>query len=328
MKNNVLFTADELLLDERFLAWVDGSINDDDNQWINSLIVYSTEQEDEVAEAVSLYRALRLGLQPSDGVLQQQQRLILQLDRLDGQMSRKKIAKGAMVAVLFVGVFAGWLWWNRSSLVPDTEKVMGSVEDSRTLTDGTRIKLAGNSTITLSPGFDDAPQREVWVKGEVEFVVQKKKDKKPFIVHMDPFDVLVTGTAFQVTHLRQRSSVLLREGSVELIFKDGQRLQMSPGDFYAYNRPVIAPNEQPGLVQQGPVLERKIVFEDLTISEVAAQIESRYPVKIIIASADLASRRITGILPNDNLEVLINARQLATESVSKQQGSIIVFTPQ
>jgi hypothetical protein len=33
-------------------------------------------------------------------------------------------------------------------------------------------------------------------------------------------------------------------------------------------------------------------------------------------------------LPNDNLEVLINALQIATESISKQQGATILFTPQ
>jgi transmembrane sensor len=328
MRKNLLFTADELLLDERFLTWVDGVVNEDDNQWVNSLIAYSPEQEDEVAEAVSLHRVLRLRLHPSEGLQQQQKRLLLQLDRLDKQAGQKRISKSLLIGTLFVGLFAGLLWWNQSTLEVVTEKIRASSRDSRTLSDGTQIKLASNSTITLGPGFDDAPRREVWIKGEVEFVVQKKKDKKPFIVHMDPFDVVVTGTAFQVTHLQQRSSVLLREGSVELIFKDGQRLQMSPGDFYAYNRPAIASKEQPGLIQQGPVLERKIVFEDLTISDVAAQIESRYPVKIIIGSADLANRRITGILPNDNLEVLINALQIATESVSRQQGSTIVFTPQ
>lgn len=327
MKKNLLYTADELLLDERFLAWVDGIVNDDDNQWVNSLIAYSTDQEDEVAEAVSLHRAVRLRLHPAEG-LQQQQRLLLQLDRLEGQVRRKKISKSVLVATLFVGIFSGLLWWNRSSLEPFTDKVLVSAEDGRTLSDGTQVKLAGNSTITLSPRFDDAPSREVWVKGEVEFVVQKKSDRKPFIVHMDPFDIVVTGTSFQATQLPQRSSVLLREGSVELLFKDGQRLQMSPGDYYSYKRPSVSSDEEAGVAQQVPVLERKIVFEDLSISDVATQIESRYPVKIIIASAELAARRITGILPNDNLEVLINALQIATESVSKQQGSIIVFTPQ
>jgi len=328
MRKNPLFTAEELLLDERFLSWVEGVINSSDNQWIDSLIAYSTEQEDEVAEAISLYQALRLKQRPLEGMLLQQRRLLRQLDRMEAQAGKKRFSKSVLLTALFVTALVGLIWWNQVSLEEVKEKIGASNETSRTLTDGTLVKLAGNSTITLSPGFDNASQREVWVKGEVEFVVQKKKDKKPFIVHMDPFDVVVTGTVFEATDLPHRSSVLLREGSVELIFKDGQRLQMSPGDFYAYNRPVIATREEPGLVQDGPVLERKIVFEDMAIADVAAQIESRYPIKIVIASAELASRRITGILPNDNLEVLINALQIATESVGRQQGSTIVFTPQ
>lgn len=328
MRKNLLFTADELLLDERFLSWVDGTLNNFENQWVNSLISYSTEQEDAVAEAVSLHQAVRLKQRPAEGLPYQQRQLLQQLDRIESQAGKKSLPKNLLVATLFVAALASLVWWNQTSLEKVHEKLEASTETSRTLLDGTQVKLAGNSTITLSPGFDNTSRREVWVKGEVEFVVQKKKDKKPFIVHMEPFDIVVTGTVFQAIHLPERSSVLLREGSVELIFKDGQRLQMSPGDFYAYNRPAITSKEEPGAVQDVPVLEKKIVFENLAISDVAAQIESRYPVKIVIAAAELANRRITGILPNDNLEVLINALQIATESVSKMQGSTIVFTPQ
>ncbi len=328
MRQELLFTAEELLLDERFLAWVESVGNSYDNQWVNSLIMHSPAQEDEVADAVLLHKALRLKQAPAEGLQQQKERLLLQLDRLEGQVGQKKVSKNILVATLMVAVLVGLVWWNPASLRQRKEEILSSSEDGRTLSDGTFIKLAPNSTITLSPGFEKAPRREVWVKGEVEFAVQKKKNKKPFIVHMDPFDVEVTGTVFQTINLPQKASVLLREGSVQLIFKDGRRLRMAPGDFYAYSRPVVSATEQPVIVQEAPVLEKKIVFEDMPIIEVARQIEKRYPVKILIASAELSARRMTGILPNDNLDVLINALQIATESVSKQQGSTIVFTPQ
>lgn len=327
MRKNLLFTAEDLLLDERFLSWVEGKANDNDSQWVNSLIAYSPEQEVEVADAVSLHQALCLSSRPAEGLSQQKSRLLEQLDRFESHARQKRSPQRLLMAAVVV-VLVGLTGWYRYALTDKGSQPLLATEDSRRLSDGTLVKLTANSTITLNPDFDKAPQREVWVKGEVEFAVQKKKSNKPFIVHMGPFDVMVTGTVFQTTNLPRRSSVLLREGSIELIFKDGHRLKMSPGDFYAYNRPVVAPRQNPGLLQEGPVVEKKIVFEDLSISEVAAQIESRYPVTIIIASADLASRRITGILPNDNLEVLINALQIATESVSKQQGSTIVFTPQ
>lgn len=328
MEKNVLFTAEELLLDERFLSWVEAVDNVNDNQWVKMLIAYSPEQEDEVADAVSLYRALRLQTPFSSGAYFQKQRLLDRLDRLQGETKQRSFFNNLLAATLLVVVLTSVVYWYRSTTDQPAPTMLTASGSSRRLTDGTLVTLAANSTITVSPSFGKASQREVWVKGEAEFSVQKKKDKKPFIVHMGPFDVEVTGTIFQAINLPQRASVLLREGSVQLIFKDGQRLRMSPGDFYAYTRPVIASPEQPGLLQEGPVLERKIVFEDLTIAEVAAQIERRYPVKIIIASSDLADRKITGILPNDNLEVLINALQIATESVSKQQGTTIVFTPQ
>lgn len=328
MRKELLFTAEELLLDERFLAWVDSLGNDTDNQRINSLILHSPAQEDEVVDAVLMHKAIRLKQVPAQGVQHQKERLLLQLDRLEGQVGQKKISKSIPVAILLVAVLVGLVWWNPSSLREGNEKILSSSAEGRTLSDGTLIKLAPNSTITLSPRFEKASRREVWLKGEVEFAVQKKKSKKPFVVHMDLFDVEVTGTVFQAINLPQKASVLLREGSVQLIFKDGRRLRMAPGDFYAYSRPVVTGTEQPVVLQEAPILEKKIVFEDLPIAEVARQIEKRYPVKILIASTELSVRRITGILPNDNLDVLINALQIATESTSKQQGSTIVFTPQ
>ncbi|MFM7645269.1 MAG: FecR family protein [Sphingomonadales bacterium] len=330
MRKNLLFTAEELLLDERFLSWVEGASNEYDNQWINSLVSFSVDQEIEVADAVSMHQAICLPARPTEGMYQQKDRLLEQLDRFVLHTRQKRASKNILVTTAVLALLFMLLggYWFYSSEKSSLQQLGGVIDNSRRLSDGTLIKLTANSTITLNPDFEKAQQREVWVKGEIEFAVQKKKDNKPFIVHMDPFDVLVTGTVFQTTNLPERSSVLLREGSVELIFKDGHRLKMSPGDFYAYHRPTLAPRENPGLLQEGPVVEKKIVFEDLSIAEVAAQIESRYPVQIIIPSAELASRRITGILPNDNLEVLINALQIATESVSQQKGSTFVFTPQ
>lgn len=328
MEKKLLFTSEELLLDERFLSWVEGVDKNTDNQWVKTLIAFSPEQEDEVADAVSLYRVLHIQRATSSDVSVQKQRLFDRLDRLQGQTKQRPFFNNMLAgALVLTGVVVLVLWFGSTTNQP-TVNSLTATGNSRELTDGTLVTLSSNSTITLSPEFDKAPLREVWVKGEVEFAVQKKKDKKPFVVHMDPFDVEVTGTVFQAINLPERASVLLKEGSVQLIFKDGQRLRMSPGDFYAYNRPALAPSEQPGLLLEGAVLERKIVFEDLTIAEVATQIEKRYPVKILIASSELAGRRLTGILPNDNLEVLINALQIATESISKQQGATIVFTPQ
>jgi transmembrane sensor len=327
MKDKLLLTAEELLLDERFLSWVASFDNHADNQWIKSLITYSTEQEDEVADAVSLYHSLRLQTSLSPGLAFQKQRLLSQLDLIEGQSQTKKYSKSFFIIAALIGIWLTVGIWMFLSSDYFTEKIVGASTGGQTLSDGTVVKLSANSTITVSPDFDRASRREVWVKGEVEFSVKKKQDKKPFIVHMDPFDVLVTGTVFQAINIPNKASVLLREGTVQLIFKDGQILRMAPGDYYAYNRPVLTSIEQPELLQESPILERKIVFENLAIEEVAKHIELRYPVKIVIASAELAARRITGILPNDNLDVLLNALEIATESVSNRQGSTIVFTP-
>lgn len=332
MSKQNFISSEELLLDERFLCWVQGKAKESDNQWVQSLISQSPEQEDEVADAVTLYQALHLKSAPVPDAELQARRLLDQLERLDDHKRStitllQRSRTGVFAAlVLTAFVLAGTLFYRLG--VQDNSMVIPALSEStRRLKDGTEVRLAENSTITLSPSFDKASRREVWVKGEAEFKVQKKKDKKPFIVHMDPFDVEVTGTVFQTINLPQKSSVLLREGSVRLLFKDGTVLEMTPGDFYEYSRPSVPHVNESGKALEVPVLEKKIMFEDMTIEQVAAQIESRYAVTISIQSPALAARRITGILPNDNLEVLINALQIATESTAQLKGSTIVFTP-
>ncbi len=59
--------------------------------------------------------------------------------------------------------------------------------------------------------------------------------KSRFIVHTDHFDVIVTGTRFNVVNRIGLDNVMLKEGSVIVHTDGGAELKMIPGDFVEYN---------------------------------------------------------------------------------------------
>lgn len=336
MSKAELISSADLLLDDRFVRWLEGSSYDIDNQWVEGLMASSTAQEDEVADAVSFYNSIRRREKDVPDFRPALDRLLskIEVPQPSFKLNKKRNAipslgrKRSLVAALALAVgivFFLWIQFFQSS----SEKSLSVSSEKQQLVDGTLVQLAGNSTLTLSSDFASSSNREVWINGRVEFQVKKKNSNVPFIVHMDPFDVVVTGTTFQAVNDPAKASVLLREGNVSLLFRDGSVMQMKPGDFYEYSK-LSNPVNKRGVAQTDiiPRIERKLVIEDLTIAEVVQQIQARYPVTITIVSPKLSMRRLTGILPNDNLKDLINALELATESSLIPKGDTLFFVQQ
>ncbi len=68
-------------------------------------------------------------------------------------------------------------------------------------------------------------------KGEAFFHVKKTADHRRFVVHANHFDIIVTGTQFNVVNRDDKTNVMLTEGSVTIKKDDGEEIKMKPGDF-------------------------------------------------------------------------------------------------
>lgn len=236
--------------------------------------------------------------------------------------SRKRwwIAAAAAVIVLLVGTFIVFK-------LTQSNKQYGTKYGeicSNQLPDGSTMILNANSTARLSDEWDDTKDREVWLKGEAFFKVAKTAAHSRFIVHTGNLDVIVTGTQFNVMHRNDKTSVLLTEGSVIIRTHEGKEIKMSPGDYIEMAGQLVKTET----AKQENILawkENKMSFNG-TLKDAADIISNHYGVKIKLTDSAVAAEPLNGMMPNDNLEVLLEAIEIATNIRITKTGEEITFS--
>jgi transmembrane sensor len=196
------------------------------------------------------------------------------------------------------------------------------------LPDGSAVTLNANTKITVSDDWKEGRDREVWLKGEAFFHVRKTIEKSRFIVHTNRFDVIVTGTQFYVVNRNEKTNVFLEEGSVTIKDVNGKLMQMKPGEFVEFEN-TIEQVEKKSVndTQVTAWKEKKLVFDKTSLKDVAAIIEDHYGIKVRIDDKNSASQTISGIMPNDNLDVLLASLEATSEFEIERGPEEIVIRP-
>lgn len=193
------------------------------------------------------------------------------------------------------------------------------------LPDGTEVTMNANSRLDYFSEWKDGKDREVWVKGEAYFHVTKTQQHSRFIVHTSHFDVIVTGTQFNVLDRHEKGNVLLQEGSVTIMTKEGKMVQLTPGEFAEFggDRQV---DKRPA--RQDSVTawkEQKLIFDHTPLREIVNIIDDQYGVAVKLADDSVGNKTVCGIMPNNNLDVLLQAIQATADfNVKKEKGAITI----
>ena len=229
------------------------------------------------------------------------------------------------VAAASVILLAAAAWSLHSMLtgtIPELRTVYGEIKEKK-LPDGTEVVVNADSKIVFSPGWKDGKDREVWLTGEAFFHVSKTPMKSRFIVHANHFDIIVTGTQFNVVSRQDKANVMLKEGSVILHTEEGRELKMIPGDFVEYRRATL--EKKP--VKNDSVLawkDHKLVFNNTPLRDLIQIIREHYGVSVTTAG-EVEEKTIYGILPNDNLDVLLQALEATGDFVVVRHGDNIII---
>jgi transmembrane sensor len=230
----------------------------------------------------------------------------------------------AAAAILVIAAAAAFWKFSASKAVIETP--YGQLARHQ-LPDGSEVMLNANSAVTLSEGWDEGKDREVWLKGEAFFQVAKTAKKTKFIVHTDQLDVIVTGTKFNVSNRDGKTRVFLAEGGVTIQSHDGKQIAMHPGDFVEIQRDII----EKKVADEESVLawkDNKLSFYNTPMKEAIRTISDHYGVKISIEGKDIGEKTITGIMPNDNLDVLLKALEATTSfRISRHNNEIVILEP-
>lgn len=321
---------EDFLMDESFVNWAHGVDDSTSKEW-EQWLIQNPSMNEIVNQAKDILSMTQIQEQPLNeeklNKAEARLREAIANEQATGPakvvgMKRKMYWYWAAAAVIFISISIGIFSMLDQPQRFEMASNYGEIRKNK-LPDGTEVILNANSKITLQKDWKEGQDREVWIKGEAFFHVKKTPKHDKFIVHTDAFDIEVTGTSFNVINENGKSSVILKEGSVNIIRNGVKELAMKPGDFVEFS------NEQ---LQQKKITKddymawtaNRIVFENTALTGVADIIRNHYGVNVKLDKAVL-QKTITGIMPNDNLDVLLQSLNAMQEfKVVKIEDTIFI----
>jgi ferric-dicitrate binding protein FerR (iron transport regulator) len=204
------------------------------------------------------------------------------------------------------------------------------------LPDGSEAVLNANSSLRFAPDWEDETVREVELQGEAFFSVRQMKIRSAgkitpvkFAVTTPDLRVEVLGTQFNVNNRRNRTDVSLKSGKIQLALNAGTAsppLLMEPGDFLSYSskgkkiiRETIATN------RVDTWRHKRWVYHNASLQEVALQLEETYGFPVRWEDDTLKNRKVSGVVPTDHLEAVLQALSLTLNlRISKSGNDIII----
>ncbi len=214
-------------------------------------------------------------------------------------------------AILIIGVLFGVL---ASKFISSRGSVPGYITfiapqgsvSQIVMDDGTLVCLNAGSEIKYPRG-NKGRKREVFLTGEAWFHVEKNKTK-PFVVHTTCYDVLVTGTQFNVKSYPSDPEVTttLEEGQVEIC---------SSGSFKLAGNIMLRPGEQAVLCKETSEMlvrdvdtdlytswrDNKLIFLKMNLKELIVLLERKYGVNIEVRDDDILAFHYTGTIKNESI---------------------------
>lgn len=205
------------------------------------------------------------------------------------------VAAALLAAAVLIGVQANAL---KVQLLADHHTAVGEVRRIE-LPDGSRVRLNTDSAIALY--FDDRERRIDLLAGEADFEAAPAgaAGGRPFVVTAGQGRVRALGTRFTVRADDDGATVTVLEHAVNVscdcagattasrVLEAGQRTRYG-GDGVDPAATVDA--ERASAWQRG-----LLVFDDLPLAAVVAELDRYRPGRIVVADEQLAQRRVSGV---------------------------------
>ncbi|SFE66330.1 FecR family protein [Spirosoma endophyticum] len=199
------------------------------------------------------------------------------------------------------------------------------------LDDGSTVALQPNSTLRVPRWGFGQKTRDVLLRGEANFSVTHTATNQKFVVKTDnQLEVVVLGTEFTVFARKRGARVVLNRGKVQLQYQEGQtarQLTMKPGDLVLLDRKNhIALKTVKQLQTQPVVKEKRFVFQETTLEEVAYMLEENYGLQVKIKDQALAGRVLMGSFQADNVDQLLQSiSELLDVNVVRQGNQVQIM---
>ena len=241
--------------------------------------------------------------------------------RLRGEIrkSQKKsfsFMKIAASIALLAAVGIAFFWLQNDKM----ERLVADQMQEQTLEDGSIVTLNADSELRYPKNFSNEASREVKLKGEAYFEVEKNPEK-PFVIKTPTVEVEVLGTSFSVRSREgeSTSSVVVSSGSVAVKY-GGNRLELKPNEKAILDRSsgrlfkVI--NDDPNYLSWKT---KRFVFDDTPLEKAVENLSNAYQVDIRLAK-NIQTCPVTVSFDNQSLEAILEVLK-ATLELSVEKNS-------
>jgi len=317
------YSSEQLAMDSGFQAWVLHPTDQDHALWKAFLERYPHRQTI-VEEAADLVRhsGLTTNASQNEAYLQGWSRLTREI-KPSSQTSWTRYAVAAAVA----GIAASVIYF--SFFRTDNKTYHTAYGETReiALTDGSRVLLNANATLTVNAIGDSKRPRLVTLDGDAYFDVKHTSEDQPFIVHtLNNVDVHVVGTTFDMRQHGSSVEVLLKSGVVNLV-AGKQEETLRPGQLAAASLQGITismPAEQVTADRLAWV-DGLYIMDDKSLTEVAGYITEHFGKPVVLNGPDLRAVKVTGKVPSNELPVLLEVlKQTLALSIEEEEGTLYI----
>lgn len=253
------------------------------------------------------------------------------------KVSYKKVLASA--AVLIGLVFGGLYVWqigthaSGQSNIAWVKKETGRKQQEKvTLPDGSMVYLNVESRIKYDAD-SFTQERTIYLEGEAFFEVTPDR-KRPFRVKTPTVTTQVLGTSFNVQaysnpngHKYESTYVTVATGKVRVVDSLQAELgQLLPGDELIYDKTshsVKARKVDLSTIRSWQ--NKRLIFRDTPIAEIAAQLERWYDVSIVIDNPALYSCHFTATFNQLTLQETLELLSITTNLTYQQNGKTITL---
>lgn len=191
------------------------------------------------------------------------------------------------------------------------------------LPDGSLVSMNANTTVRYSRFGFGQTNRELFLSGEADFTVTHS-GSQPFTVTTDKdLKVLVLGTRFTVYTRGEKATVVLREGKVQLQYKEDQQL-LQPGDLFTAckgAKPDIRHIANPENLSAWK--DHEFLFDATSLSELAGMIRDNFGLSVHFDNQALPNRSISGSFHADTATELLDViAQLLNIHYTIREGTV------
>lgn len=201
------------------------------------------------------------------------------------------------------------------------------------LSDGSRIILNANSSLTHYDGWHVNKKVKIRLEGEAHFTVAERTSKNAPVFQVETGDgnIRVLGTRFVVSTRDNTTKVILEKGSIAI--------DRPSSNTSRHNDVILQPNHIAEFSKSSDLINIEsvntqvytswikdiLVFDKTPLSQVAKRIEHTYGKEVLISDSAASGKKLSGSIESNSIEVVISALSKTLQTPIAQVGEKIII---